>query len=88
MKKKLHDHHYIVSCQPIMSLKVHTRLKSLSTCITISQDWQGLSFSKLMPLILLRFPASEADTTGEDIDDALSRRICLICGRNRPPNTN
>lgn len=53
----------------------------------MSQDLKGLPSSKLNPLILLPLPASEADTTGEDIDAALSRRISSMCGRNGPPKT-
>ena len=66
---------------------MHTSLKSLSTCITRSQDWQGLPLSMLIPFMVLRFPASDADTTGEDIDNALSQRMHSICGRKGPPST-
>lgn len=33
-------------------------------------------------------PASDVDTTGEHIDNALSRRMRSMCGRNGPPKTN
>lgn len=69
-------------------LQEHTSLKSLSTCISRSQDWQGLPLSMLRPFMVLLFPPSDADTTGEDIDNALSRRKRSICGGNGPPSTN
>lgn len=68
--------------------QTHTKLGSLSTCITISQHWQGMSSTMLMPLISMRFFASKAETTGEDMEDALSRRMRSMCGRNGPPRTN
>lgn len=67
--------------------QMRTSFKSLSTRITISQDWKGLPLSMLTPFILLLFPASDANTTGELIKKALSRRMCSIRGRKGPPRT-
>lgn len=53
----------------------------------MSQDWQGLPYNSLNPLIALLFPRSHADTTVEDSEDALSRRIRSMCGGNGPPRT-
>lgn len=40
------------------------------------------------PLKALRFPGSDADTTGEDIEDAFLRRMHSIDGTNGPPITS
>lgn len=68
-------------------LQENTSWKSLSVCIIMSQDWQGLSL-KLSPFTVALIPPSVADTTSEHTDDALSRRMCSMCGRNGPPKTN
>lgn len=51
----------------------------------MSQDWEGLPSNMLTPFIAVLIPASDADITGEDIDDALSRRMQSMCGRKGPP---
>lgn len=56
--------------------------------MTISQDWQSLPETLQMPFTVLLFPGSDADITGEHIEDALSRIIHSICGRYDPPSTN
>lgn len=65
-----------------------TKCKSLSDCITISQDWQGFPLNISMSFNVLLLPASDADTTGADMEDALSRTMRSICGRSGPPSTN
>lgn len=40
------------------------------------------------PLKALLFPGSDADTTGEDIEDAFPRRMHSIDGMNGPPRTS
>lgn len=80
-KEKLQDIQEVI-------LRMITNLKSLATCITISQDWKGFPLDLLTPFTALLFPGPDADTTGEHIEDALSRKMCSICGRNGPPSTN
>jgi hypothetical protein len=65
----------------------NTSGKSLSTCIIISLNWQGLPSSMMRPLMEVLIPASDADTTGEHITDALSRSIRSTCERKGPPRT-
>lgn len=40
------------------------------------------------PFKALLFPGSDADTTGEDIEDAFLRRMYSIDGTNGPPITS
>lgn len=54
----------------------------------MSQVWQGFPHTSPTPLITLLFPESDADTTGEPIEDALARRMLSISGRYGPPSTN
>lgn len=68
-------------------LRTLTNRKSLSTCITISHDWKGFPLHLLTYFTALLFPGPKADTTGEHIKDALSRKMRSICGRNGPPST-
>ena len=74
-------------------IKKFTVFKCLKhTCfsiyIIISHNWQGPPFNILMPLMVALFPGSDADSTGEHMDDALSRSMCSICGRKGPPRTS
>lgn len=41
----------------------------------MSHNWQSLPLHMLRPLMIVRIPESDADTTGECINDALLRRI-------------
>lgn len=58
---------------------------SLSIWITMSQHWQSPPLSMFTPFMVLLFPGSETAITGEDMDNALSRRMYSILGRNEPP---
>lgn len=69
-------------------ISVYTRLKSFSIWSTISHNWQRMPLTSQKPLRTLLFPGSDADTTGEDIQDAFPRRMHSIGGMNGPPRTS
>lgn len=47
-----------------------------------------MPFTSQKPLKELLFPGSDADTTGEDMEDAFLRRMRSIDGMNGPPITS
>lgn len=69
-------------------MQTYTTSRSLSIRSTISHNWWGISHALEKPLRTLLFPGSDADITGEHRDNALSRMILSICGRNGPPRTS
>lgn len=64
---------------------MHTTGRSPSIKSKISHNWRGAGQTLGKPFRTLLFPGSDADITGEHIDNALSRIILSICGRNGPP---